>query len=613
MFLYLSTTLQLKYSTSQAPQSSRKRSLLHDAMSPPSKKHKFAPKSTFSSFKRNEIPCDSSDLIDSSSDTALSSASSSKRSIQGDRRRHREPAGKCITKCQEAGPSQHELAQPPEFLAQNEADSEQDAQLLKHKMALVESERQAYRRAKEDMLAKQRTSASVSQGLLEELREVCESQRKAIDEMSRRQQMEEDRHKQLKQDMLLDMCNLRKETAAKTERNLKRLAVLKQVSSAAEAKTRDAEERLTNLKHEHETLSKAKESQKRIYDNCIASLTKKMDDDRAALEKEIDSLHDQDLLMQNDLVQLRDIELEDVARRKRAAQGLPPAYGSLDEEDNQPPWGQHEDQGAFALSTLKKLVNKRFTEALHNIFAQCDTIRAEDPSGVESSNNHLFRTGLLELADISRLLRGALNNPENVLQYKGSNYFRKFKADPEAPLEQALTVSHEPARRDYTGSRVAKLLLDLHWRLASALELRPSDIDLRGAHKAQADLAFTEIDATMLQALQMAFNIPSDSRERVVYEMQYWETLLRRLRGAFKHSSKPDFFEDTFGWLDDQIAAERQRAAVEEGATEQAHRHAEVFVAGGSAATAIDIEGMDMSLVMDVSVVVEPQPLWTTD
>jgi hypothetical protein len=405
----------------------------------------------------------------------------------------------------------------------------------------------------------------------------CQTQLKEIDDLIheneeyRRTSYQD--HAKDKQDMMLDMVMERERSSDRIETLRRRLSASERNGEAHRVSSAAAVEEAAAQKREVED----KMEQIRILQLRVTNLEKKYKEmemktlrltwEQTAWRNEIDELLAEKDALQGDLDQLREIEVEDAARRQRKAQGLPPAYGSLDNEDEMPPWQQHSDSGAFAIANVKRIVRNKFVKALRDACVENDAHRAKGDKTLEDTNAQLFFKGSLALADACRALRTTLDHADLAFELQGQQYCKSSSSIAKGKLEQILTITHQPARRDYIASRVAKLVLDLHWRIASAIELRPSTIKLWDVQKAKAAIAFAEIDETMLEALRITFHGAGDStnnRRLVEYDLQYWHSLIMSARCIFDSGGSPmnyKPFDKTHRWLSSQTEEERCRAA----------------------------------------------------
>ena len=115
-------------------------------------------------------------------------------------------------------------------------------------------------------------------------------------------------------------------------------------------------QRIEEQAKEMETMKKWKLQQEKVHDIAIRDWNR----DKTRLEH----AHAEIKTLEEDLAQLRQIENEDAANRRRRAQGLPPAYGALDDEDFMAANQIHRDDGSVEVARLKRAVRTDFVRKL---------------------------------------------------------------------------------------------------------------------------------------------------------------------------------------------------------------------------------------------------------
>lgn len=364
----------------------------------------------------------------------------------------------------------------------------------------------------------------------------------------------------LKQEMMLDIVKIN-EVADKKIKTLNREKYYLQ-KEAGEHKGE-----IANIKLRLDTLTSK-------YNKTLADMN--------AYKDETEHLSAENKSLEEDVDALRQIENEEAARRLQQSQGLPPAYGSLNDKDQLPPYQQHRDSGAFDVASFKRSIRSQFITALLDAESRSQTLRSStDPNAQASADASMFYCTSLALSDACRQLRTALDAAQSVLSTNFVELAVKVNPGCLSTPETKREISRQIARRDYVADRIAKLILDLSWRVVSACELRPTILRLSSQDKAKVALAYKEADEVLLEALRQAFSGSDTSnngqrqqvapaeildtcvltrRPHIVYEYQDYLTQIEAIckRFANLHAGLSyRYFSKTDYWLCEQVEAER--------------------------------------------------------
>ncbi|GAB7364917.1 hypothetical protein MBLNU230_g5707t1 [Neophaeotheca triangularis] len=392
------------------------------------------------------------------------------------------------------------------------------------------------------------------------------------EEMKQLQIDTEAKMRKLGQDMILQKMMHQKQVAKLTEENMKLLSR----NMKQDALNRETVEQLNSqIASQREGLLNAEA-------------------DSAALVTEAEHMDRVLQMMHEDVAELRRIENEESQRRLNAASGLPPAYGSLDEEDQLPPWRSYEDSGIADIATLKRDVREVFDTSYHQAIFEAKQMREghTDGSAIDRkllAESHLLVSISQALSTVCSRLQEALNRaPDiNVLHQQ------LVTKDGMSTENQIKTQTRKTA---FIADRITKLIIDLCWRTLAALEIRPTSPKLTTTQKARVKLAYAQLDNTLYAALTTSFNLrpspaqsqlPSTSdadpnaptnkaaeataREEKVWTLHAFDAqltaLLSRLVVPYtqltrdRHPLRGVFFPRTLEWIGDTIDKERELAA----------------------------------------------------
>nr|POE85550.1 hypothetical protein CFP56_43866 [Quercus suber] len=353
-----------------------------------------------------------------------------------------------------------------------------------------------------------------------------------------------------------DKMMLHKEAQAKQDLLLQKLLCNDQLDKARLQVERERNHTM-RVEEAHTTLLDDMEDQlKRTHEDLLRT------SNEMNMHKE-DAEHYRSLnnLIEEDLAELRRVEAEDRQQRIIKSQGLPPAYGSLDDEDATPPHGQHHDSGAIELCTLKHVVRGQFRRAIAEAQAAALTPDRLVLDRCKQDTMHLL--GLTNaLQSISLSIKNAANYAKEI-------HLSTVKNMTLAPSAKDLYRERVRSTHQQTAvaSRCANLLIESTQRYISTLEVRPLFIRLESQQKALLLVAFTSVDNALLEILYCTFT----DHDRLS-EMQYYFTVVtglqEQLRGNLRTAihlrsgrERGPFFDTSATWLGEQVEKERQLAA----------------------------------------------------
>lgn len=300
-------------------------------------------------------------------------------------------------------------------------------------------------------------------------------------------------------------------------------------------------------------------------------------------------------MLETDIDELRQIENAAAEKKKEEMRGLPPAYGSLHDEDRFPPYNQHTDGGTLEIASIKREVRNQFQRKAEAAQAAAAAVSRNSVIEQAYGGSAIFcilSQALVEACERLQVLLGRAAQvlvtrhypPETAAGGSASSSAVTQRAS-NAPLvadrlrraAQVLVTRHHPSQNATAGSasssvvtqragnapfvadRLAKLIIDLCWRLLSTMEARPSTLTLTTSQKTHLALQHARIDETLLVVLQASF-----SERRTLWDLQYYLTQLISLRAQFlgvRSGISYMFFHKCAAWLADQVEKERELAA----------------------------------------------------
>ena len=291
--------------------------------------------------------------------------------------------------------------------------------------------------------------------------------------------------------------------------------------------------------------------------------------------QEAEHLQSLNKTMEEDLDELRRIENEDAAHRKKQAQGLPPAYGCLDDEDHQPPYVLHKDGGTFDIASLKRSVRAKFSHNLVDAQIRTNDLRSSIcPNDKAKADMNIFWSASIALKESCARLKAALECAKTAYNGSISELVAMCRLPGASKFKTKATITREfgrcNAHRDYIADRIAKLILELSWRVIGACELRPRTLRLTSEAKAKLGLAYRDVDDCLLEALRDACSssdekhgTPYEIRDRkaqALFEYQSYltqvETLLKKFSGL-RAGVSYQYFNKSMAWLCEKVETER--------------------------------------------------------
>lgn len=263
--------------------------------------------------------------------------------------------------------------------------------------------------------------------------------------------------------------------------------------------------------------------------NCMTDKFDSATDRANTLQHTSDHLQAVVKILYGDLDELRQLESEEVARRKKQKQGLPPAYQDHRKRDQRAPYDQHTDNGSFDENKLEDTVKEDFNDALRKA--------------------HNERIGYGKSDNISHKMKA-----DSII----------FTATANALAVACLRLRPVLRSTDDMGEWIAEFLLELSWIAVSACEVRPATIHLTTQEKNRAGLAFREVDELLLETLKQGVDDVDPDYELLVYELQTYLTRTLALQKSFTMlhmRTGYDYFDKTVEWLSEKVEYERQRQA----------------------------------------------------
>lgn len=357
--------------------------------------------------------------------------------------------------------------------------------------------------------------------------------------MQVRLEEERQQYMQKKQEAVLNRVSLQKKFDEETEKLKKRIASLTQYTTVQGAEI----ERLETAVDKKE--DEAKQRQDRIL---------KMQANITDLESQLECAERGRKTQDGDIEELRQMYLEDTSRTERQKQGLPPAYGSLDQEIA--PWDQHKDAGAYQLSRWKYLVRSQFQQGMQTIYDRISSKREQ-----KTSTSILFISGFMVMKDCCVRLRSPIDLHEAA--HGGSS-----RGAAGSPFELRGPWGDVAANKKLIGRLIATLVLEMPMALISGYELCSGDLAVSPREMAMMKLCFQTIDEVLLAALRFVFSSPTSEvpRQYRLFTLQRYLTETETIKeglSCYGDGACPQVFKQCQDWLNEQIEATRVRAAAD--------------------------------------------------
>jgi len=271
---------------------------------------------------------------------------------------------------------------------------------------------------------------------------------------------------------------------------------------------------------------------------------------------EVDHLQTLTAMLETDMDELRQIENAAAARKRDEDSGLPPAYGTLDDEDRFPPYGRYTDGGILEVATIKRLARVEFQRRADAAQTRAVVLRNGNIIDQALGGSEVLRSITQGLADTCHGFQILLDRAPQILVTRRQAATASTRAGSGSSIK---AFTQQPASAPFFADRLAKLTIDLGWRTISTLELRPSTPTLTPYHKATLALQHAKIDDALLNMLQASFG-----ERRILADLQYYLTQLISLRERFigiRMGISYTFFHKCAAWLGDQVEKERELAA----------------------------------------------------
>ncbi|KAK3710057.1 hypothetical protein LTR37_010488 [Vermiconidia calcicola] len=352
---------------------------------------------------------------------------------------------------------------------------------------------------------------------IDDLQQRCNAHQQQIKQLVRRHDDERDASKK----------DIKKEVMRKTQAMMLDMIRLKEAAKARE-------NTLQREKHYiSEAVKKEREEKEKYIDRLSVSELQRARERREMLTFQEESEHKQALIntLQEDMDALRQIENESTAHRRRQTQGLPPAYGNLDDEDHKPPYQVHKDKCSFDIPFFFRSISAGFENIL---------CKAQNASKAQRSH--------YDLSERSRA--------------SSQLFYTTVKA---------LSVTCAKLREVicYADGEVASTIIRLSWSVVCACELRPGLVTLTSQERATIGLAYQEIDSCLLEALRSSLT-PQDTAEHgrgprnPAFEYQLYLTPAQVLADKFWSLASEvgqGYLVKTIEWLSENVEVERKLAA----------------------------------------------------
>ncbi|KAK5138264.1 hypothetical protein LTR08_003325 [Meristemomyces frigidus] len=397
---------------------------------------------------------------------------------------------------------------------------------------------------------------------LEDQRKAHEDQRKAHEDERKAQTQHE---LQFKQDIVLEF--------------LKKDEVLEKTGAAVKRWQRETQKATEDLGREkrsrsESTIRQAEEMRKQIektaHAECDAKMWKNASEHATTMHR----------IQEEDLEELKVILNEEIAQHRdsKKRSQLPPAYGSLDDEAQLPPYEFHtKDSGALEVATFKRTVRDKFMRDIAGAQNRLDATMAATAGGDLTEDRNAARAAMLKTFVVA--LAAASTDTDDVL--KRSHIICAFVVGrASADGDRPIYIRGIYARQDYIADRVAKLVLDLTYRFIAAVEVRPDMITLNLEERAYIASSWSAVDSALLEAVRKAFNgrssgsgsLSSSCRAKVLLELQLYLTQVTMLQSKlvgmrmtdtplYQRDGHGPYFERTRAWLVQLVEKERELLA----------------------------------------------------
>lgn len=362
----------------------------------------------------------------------------------------------------------------------------------------------------------------------------------------------------------------------------------------AQVEYRVKQDMFLRIMQEKEKLLIAEQSQereRRIHLKTIADLKENLEHSRnlarQAHEKLLRALNEQKGLrleaehfqalnatMEADMNEMRDIESEDAAKRRKEDQGLPPAYGNLNDEDRFPPHSRHEDAGTLEVAQIKRRAREMFSKEVRRILTMDRKDIFLHLTTALAFACHTFHDYLdaAPSVTVTRSHRGAKDestSTKSSAHASGKKMHKTMQPSPAGPIltdhrpqgpgNKGTFLVQQLAGAPYVADCIVRLIHDLTWRFVSVCDHGLSLPPLREAAKRELATKHKAIDNALTSALHLTFrdSRPLPNLKYCLTQTMALQTHLGEIQPGFNYS----YFSNAIAWLSEQIECERALAA----------------------------------------------------
>lgn len=265
--------------------------------------------------------------------------------------------------------------------------------------------------------------------------------------------------------------------------------------------------------------------------------------------------------LEGDINELRQIQNETIASKRPP--GLPPAYGSLNEEDLAP-YQLHKDSGALVVAALKQGARERFSRRL----SELASLAHDDGSPLSIENT--ASAGVKTLYHSTVALYEATLSLDTALRSKHAIYSTDVRT------MSGRNADRIPTQQCFVASRIANIILELGWLMVGLNEMRPKPRNFSPRTLSVLKIMYTQVDDVLVEALRQ-WNAESSFLGRIIrpdhqhsrlMEFQRYLSQFTALRGKIAslvyssvHSWTVDLLGKSHQYLQDAVETERMQAA----------------------------------------------------
>lgn len=338
---------------------------------------------------------------------------------------------------------------------------------------------------------------------------------------------------------------------------------------AEQSQERERRTHLKTIADLKENLEHSRDLARRAHEKLLRAL-----DEQKGLRLEVEHFQGLNATMEADMNEMRDIESEEAAKRRKGDQGLPPAYGNLNDEDRFPPYSRHEDAGTLEVAQIKRRAREMFSKEVRRIL----TVDRKDiflhltkalAFACQTFQDYLDAAPLVTVTRSHRGAKDQSTSAKTLAHASGKKMHKTMQSSPAGPIladrhpqgpgNKGTFLIQQPAGAPYVAGRIVRLIHDLTWRFVSVcdhgLSLPPPP------EKAKRELATNHkaIDNALTSALQLTFR---DSRPLPKLKCCLTQTMaLQNHLGEIQPGFNYSYFSNAIAWLSEQIECERALAA----------------------------------------------------